>query len=403
MNIAMIGCGYVADFYMSSLQYHPELRLVGVYGREVGRLWAFGDYYSVRTYDSLREVVDDPSVEMVLNLTNPRSHYEVTKLCLEAGKHVYSEKPLAMEHETAKELVSIAKKHNVYLGSAPCSLLGETAQTIWKALQEDVIGRVRLVYANFDAGMTSRYKPWGWRSASGAPWPAKDEFEVGCAYEHAGYFLTWLAAFFGPARRVTAFASCQIPDKGIPVDGMAPDFTVGCIEYAGGVVARATCSILAPKDRSLTIIGDQGVIYTKDVRDDASTVYVRRTPPRRLEMALEYRLDYWLDRAERWFNWLPWSWGNHWRLHRKYPFARKSAIRSSSRYKPVDFCRGPAEMAEAILEKRPCRLSGELGTHITELIEALQYPERFGGRREIESGFDPIQPLPWNDRKEARV
>lgn len=403
MNIAMIGCGYVADFYMSSLKYHPELRLVGAYGRDAGRLRAFGNYYSVRTYESLEELVDDPSVEMVLNLTNPRSHYEVTKLCLEAGKHVYSEKPLAMDYESAKNLVHIAKLNDLQLSSAPCSLLGETAQTIWKALQENVIGPVRLVYANFDAGMTSRYKPWEWRSASGAPWPAKDEFEVGCAYEHAGYFLTWLAAFFGPARRVTAFASSQSPDKGIPVDGMAPDFTVGCIEYAGGIVARATCSILAPKDKSLTIIGDRGVIYTKDMRDDASAVYVRCTPPHRLEMALEYRLDYWLDRAERWFNWIPWSWGNHWRLHHKYPFARKAAIRSSSRYKPVDFCRGPAEMAEAIREKRPCRLSGELGTHITELIEALQYPERFGGRREIESDFDPIEPLPWDTRKKVRV
>ncbi|MBI4240098.1 MAG: Gfo/Idh/MocA family oxidoreductase [Candidatus Rokubacteria bacterium] len=397
MNIAIVGCGYVADFYMSSLKYHPELRLVGVYGRDAEHLRAFGNYYSVPTYEGLDELVRDPSVEMVLNLTNPRSHYEVTTQCLEAGKHVYSEKPLAMEYEAAKKLVRIAKENDVLLSSAPCSLLGETAQTIRKALQEHVIGPVRLVYANFDAGMTSRSKPWMWRSASGAPWPAKDEFEVGCTYEHAGYFLTWLAAFFGPAKRVTAFASCQVPGKGIPVDVMAPDFTVGCIEYKDGIVARVTCSLLAPRDRSLTIIGDTGMIYTKDMRDDGSPVYVRRTPPSRLEAALEYRLDYWLDRVEHWVNWIPWSWGNSWRLNRKYPFARKPERRSSGRYKPVDFCRGPAELADAIREKRPCRLSAELGMHITELIEALQYPERFGGQREIESTFDPIQPLPWDN------
>ena len=61
--------------------------------------------------------------------------------------------------------------------------------------------------------------------------------------------------------------------------------------------------------------------------------------------------------------------------------------------KPVDFCLGPAEMADAIRHKRPCRLSAELGWHITELIERLQYPERFAGRPEIASGFDPIAPL----------
>ena len=60
----------------------------------------------------------------------------------------------------------------------------------------------------------------------------------------------------------------------------------------------------------------------------------------------------------------------------------------------MDFCRGPAEMVDAIRNKRPCRLSPELGWHITELIERLQYPERFGSRRELVSSFDPIQPLP---------
>jgi hypothetical protein len=61
----------------------------------------------------------------------------------------------------------------------------------------------------------------------------------------------------------------------------------------------------------------------------------------------------------------------------------------------VDFLRGPAEMAEAIRENRPCRLSPELGLHMTELIETLQYPERFESPRTISSRFDPIQPLPW--------
>jgi hypothetical protein len=60
----------------------------------------------------------------------------------------------------------------------------------------------------------------------------------------------------------------------------------------------------------------------------------------------------------------------------------------------VDFCLGPSELAAAIRENRPCRLSPELGLHITELIEAIQYPERLGGNQKIESTFDPIEPLP---------
>lgn len=396
MDIAIIGCGYVTDFYMRSLRDHKELKLRGAYDIDTPRLRKFCDYFSAKPYSSAEELLGDPAVEMVLNLTNPRSHYEVTRACIDAGKHVYSEKPLAMDYASAKELVSLARNKNVYLGAAPCSSLGETAQTIWKAIQEGIIGPIRLVYANFDAGMTPKSRPWSWCSESGAPWPAKDEFEVGCTYEHAGYFLTWLAAFFGPAKAVTAFASCQISDKGIPLDVMTPDFTVGCIEYESGIVARVTCSLFAPTDKSLTIMGDNGVIYTKDLRDDASPVYVKRIPASRLEGAMEYRLDYWQNRFERLFNWLPWSWGNHWRFKRKYPFAQRPLVRSSGRYKPVDFSRGPAEMAEAIRENRPSRLSAELALHITELIEGLQYPERFGGRRVIQSIFDPIQPLSWD-------
>lgn len=96
-------------------------------------------------------------------------------------------------------------------------------------------------------------------SPSGAPWPYKDEFEVGCTLEHAGYYVTWLAAFFGPAKSVTSFAGCQIPDKGTdgPLEVLAPDFAVGCIEFACSVAARVTCSIVA---RMITPCGSSGTM-----------------------------------------------------------------------------------------------------------------------------------------------
>jgi predicted dehydrogenase len=378
---------------MASIGHHKNLEICRVFDRDHERLNVFSKYYSLLTYSSFDDLLADNSVQFVLNLTNPREHYKVTKALLEAGKHVYSEKPLAMDSEKARELVELSVEKGLYLGSAPCSFLSETAQTLWKALKEDLIGPVRLVYANFDAGMPHRYPLHKWRSASGALWPAKDEFEVGCTYEHAGYFLTWLAAYFGPARNVSAYASCQIPDKGVPVDIITPDFSVGCIEYDNGVVARVTSSIVAPLDKSLVIMGERGVIYTRDMRDDASPVYVNQTPPGRVGGALEYRLDYWGNKLERMINWIPWSWGAHWRIRKKYPYAIKPEIRSSGNYKPVDFCRGPAEMVCAILQNRPSRISAELGLHVTELIEVLQYPERFNGRKKISSVFSPIDPL----------
>jgi predicted dehydrogenase len=394
IQVAVVGCGFVAENYGVTLRHHPGLALAGAFDRDEKNLKIFCERWATQPYASLEAVLKDSSVELVLNLTNPRSHYEVTRQCLEAGKHVYSEKPLAMDARTAKELVNLAKKQSLYLSSAPCSMLSETAQTIWKAIKDGAIGKVRLVYANFDDGLIApKLSPWNWLNGAGVPWPARDEFEVGCTYEHAGYMLTWLAAFFGPAKAVTSFSSCQIPDKGIPVDKMAPDFTVGCIEYADNVVARVTCGLVATRDKSLSIFGDDGVISTNNVRSDASPVYVRAIPSAGITAGLERRINPFRKWLESILPAIPWS-GNDWLFKRKYPFVRKSSGIFVDQNHRVDFCRGPAEMAEAIRQKRPCRLSAELALHITEMIEALQYPERFDGKRVIESTFEPIQPLP---------
>jgi predicted dehydrogenase len=388
MNVAVVGCGYVAEFYAKTLGNYPELELIGAYDVNGQNLQTFCHRWSVRRYDDLPQLLEDRSIELVLNLTNPRSHHEVTKKCIEAGKNVYSEKPLAMSAGAARELVDLAKRKGVYLSSAPCSMLSQTAQTVWAALREGAIGRVRLVYASFDDGMIApQQSPWSWKNESGVPWPAKDEFEVGCVYEHAGYVLTWLAAFFGPATKLTSFASCLLPDKGIPVNSMAPDFAVGCVEYDSGIVARVTFSVVAPIDKSLTIIGDEGILQVADVRNDACPVYVRSMPASRWHRAIERQVN----RLLKWFR----DWDSEWHIWSKYPMVRMRSTAFVGPDKRIDFCRGPAELADAIRQKRPCRLSSELGWHINELIERLQYPERFANQPELASTFNPIQPFPF--------
>jgi predicted dehydrogenase len=176
MRIAFVGCGYVADYYIATLPGHPDLELIGVTDRDPAALSRFTGFYKVRGYGSLDLLLEDDRVELVVNLTNPRSHFEVSKACLEAGKHVYSEKPLAMELAQATALVELAAARGVRLSSAPCSLLGETAQAMWKALRERQVGTARLVYAEMDDGMVFRMAYRRWLSASGAPWPARDEF-----------------------------------------------------------------------------------------------------------------------------------------------------------------------------------------------------------------------------------
>jgi predicted dehydrogenase len=385
MNLAVVGCGYVAESYCKTLGNYPDLRLVGAYDIDTPKLDIFCSRWESRHYATLDDLLSDPQVELVLNLTNPRQHYELTRRAIEAGGHVYSEKPLAMETMRARELVELARQRGVYLACAPCSLLGETAQTLWKALRQNAIGKVRLIYASFEDGMIApKHSPWLWRNESGVAWPAKDEFEVGCTYEHAGYVLTWLAAFFGPALRMNSYASCLIQDKGIAVDKMAPDFTVGCIEYNSGIVARVTFGMVAPRDKSMTIIGDDGVLLVPNLRSDISPVYMRAIPSSRVTSAIEHRINRFRVAMGRTREWHLWT---------KYPMVRLATRRFASPDKLVDFCRGPAELADAIRATRPCRLSPELGWHITELIERLQYSERFTGQPMFSSTFEPIEPL----------
>jgi predicted dehydrogenase len=389
MNIAIVGCGYVASMYAKTLPHHPCVKLVGAYDSDPARADSFVARWPARRYSDLDELLADRRVETVLNLTNPRAHFEITRRCLERGKHVYSEKPLAMSTADAEALVRTAEAHRVHLCSAPCSVLSETAQTLWHAIRSSAIGQVRLVYANFDDGMIApNQEPWNWREERGVPWPAKDEFEVGCTYEHAGYLLTWLCAFFGPARRVTAFASCQLPDKGIAVEAMAPDFTVGSIEFDAGVVARVTCSLVAPRDKSLTVVGDKGVAFVTDVRNDRAPVFVRSSNGNRIEAAVHRRLRPITRRLEQR---VPVAVLDR-LTARRYRPVKSAAAAAVALDKPVDFLLGVSELAEAIAAGRAPYLSPLLGTHLVEIIEALQFPERFGFRKVMTTTFPPMTP-----------
>jgi predicted dehydrogenase len=370
MNIAIVGCGFVADYYLATLPLHPELKVSGVMDRIDERAELLSNLYSVRKYRTLCELLEDKSVELVLNLTNPRSHYEVSKAALLAGKHVYSEKPLAMRIDEAKQLVDLADSQGVLIASAPCSLLGETAQTLWKVLREGSLGAIRVVYAEMDDGMVYRMPYQKWKSLSGLPWPYKDEFETGCTLEHAGYYLTWLAAWFGPAVAVSAFASNQFPDK-VPGERLeidSPDFSVACVQFRSGVVARLTCGLVAPHDHSLKIVG---ILYTRDCWFYRSPVYSRKM--------LTIRRKTFMSPLRN--------------NHRLPPAPYKAPKTKGAQ--SMDFARGPAELGGAIREGRPCRLSPQFSLHVNEMALAIHWARERQETYRMSTTFDAIKPMPW--------
>jgi predicted dehydrogenase len=382
MKIAIVGCGFVADYYMLTLANHPALELAGVFDRDPAALARFCRHFGAHAFASLEALLAEPSVEMVLNLTDPESHYPVSKAALEAGRHVYSEKPLAMRVEDACELVALAEARGLEIAGAPCSYLGEAAEAAGAAIREGSLGEVRLAYAEMEDSMVFRKDHEAWRSPSGAPWPGAHEFAIGATLEHAGYYLTWLCAFFGPAVSMTAFAARCFDDKGTGQrpDELANDFSVACLTFRSGAVARLTCGLAAPVDRSLHLVGTKGILSVSDGWDYRSPVYRRDVlggwPSR---PAILGKL---LDRlsARRPLR--------HW-FGRRVKLA-PSAARVPATSSRMDFARGPADLARSIAAGRPHPFGGAFAAHVTELALVAQNADRYAMPYRPATSFEPV-------------
>lgn len=377
-RVAIVGCGFVADFYGRTLTRHPELELIGVMDRDSSRAAKFASLHRIEVYSSLKALLDDARVEVVINLTNPESHFAISKAGLEAGKHVYSEKPLAMTVAEAEELVALAEARKLILSCAPCTILGESAKMLAQALRRNDIGKILVIYAELDDGPIHQMHPQEWTSLNGTPWPWRDEFAIGCTLEHAAYHLTLLVALFGPAESVTAFSSCRIPEKhpDLPAEKIAADFSVACIQFHSGIVARLTCSIVAPSDHSLRIVGEKGVLSIDDCWHLASPVRLFRFTPLRL-------------RAET----FPWLRRNGlaraiYRLNGTH-LLRTSWRRRLKRHE-IDYLLGVSELASALRQNRPCRMSAELAFHVTEIALAIHHAGETGSCVPIRSTVDTV-------------
>src|SRR5262245_40303854 len=135
------------------------LELVGATDIVPGAAERFTAEHGGTPYDTLDELLADSKVDVVVNLTGPQAHAAVTRAALEAGKHVHTEKPLALRYEDARGLVELAKARGVRLSSAPATLLGEAQQSIWKLVRDGAIGRVRVAYAEANWGRLERWHP----------------------------------------------------------------------------------------------------------------------------------------------------------------------------------------------------------------------------------------------------
>ncbi|WP_425097886.1 Gfo/Idh/MocA family protein [Tropicibacter sp. S64] len=369
-KVLILGCGFVADLYMRSLAVMEGIEVAGVYDIDAGRLAQFCRFWSVPAQPSFEALLDAAPGALVLNLTNPDAHFETSRACLDAGHPVYSEKPLAMRVDDAKALHALARAKGLTLASAPCSALGEAAQTLGHALRTGLAGTPRAIYAELDDGFIPQAAYDKWTSEGGAPWPAEDEFRVGCTLEHAGYYLGWLIGWFGSVRTVVAASAETYPDK--PGQGpFAPDLSVATLFFENGPVTRLTCSIIAPHNHAIRITGDKGLLACDAAWDNAARVRFAR------RMTIRRRLI-------------------------ESPWPRRVRLPGPTHPKVIrwgaaamNFMLGPAEVLDAIRENRESRLGGDFALHMTEVTLAIQNAGEHAGSQAMTTGCAPMEPMPW--------
>ncbi len=366
-QLAIIGCGFVADLYMRSLALYPNIKIVCAYDQDKTRKDTFCAHWGLTaTASEDAFFAQIPAGSVILNLTNPKAHFSINHACLQAGFHVYSEKPLAINMQDAYKLHALAKERKLLLASAPCSVLGQAAQTLSAAIRADVAGTPRLVYAELDDGFISQAPYHKWVSETGAPWPYKDEFQVGCTLEHAGYYLSWLIAIFGTIKTVVAASANIVADA-----SDAPDFSVATLFFEQGLVARLTCSIIAPHNHQIRIIGDKGVLSVQKAWDNNAKVTMRQRKVVRRRLL-------------------------------ELPFAKQFRLKGPTHPKvgrwgaaSMNFALGPVEMLAALEQGRACRLSSDFALHLNEVTLAIQNAGNDSGAQQMQTHCQPIEPMPW--------
>jgi len=260
MEVAIAGCGSVASRYAGGLADADHLDLVAVADPVSERAASLADATGSEAYHGLGAMLDRADPDLVVNLTSHREHAPVTRECLEAGVHVYSEKPLALEADEAQSLLEVAESAGLGLGCAPINHRAEHQRLAAGRLADGSLGAVRVVSATAHVGRVTE-----WHDRPGS------FLEVGPLYDGGVYPLTLLVEWFGPVTAVrTADASHPYPEREA-AEPSAPTHVDATLELEAGPQVRLTASYYVPHRArefyGVEVHGDYGSLYLADTGD----------------------------------------------------------------------------------------------------------------------------------------
>lgn len=330
LRVGIIGCGNIFPAYVKGCRAFRILDVVACADVLVERAEARAQEFGIPKWSSVEALLADPEVDIVVNLTVPAAHAEVSLAAIAAGKHIHSEKPLAITRADGKAILDAAQARGVRVGGAPDTFLGGGLQTCRKLIDDGVIG----VPVAATAFMASR-GPESWH-------PNPDFFYKvggGPLFDMGPYYLTALVHLLGPVRRVTGSTRISFPERvatsqalyghRIPVE--VPTHIAGVLDFAGGAVATLITSfdVWAHNLPRIEIYGLEGSLSVPDPNTFGGPVKVR------------------LGGESEW---------------RDVPLTHSADVARGI---------GVADMAYGVTYGRPHRASGELAYHVLDLMHAF--------------------------------
>jgi predicted dehydrogenase len=354
-RIGIIGIGKISSIYLKNLTGMFGKRVVVSAVADIARdraLSAAEEYHIPHVFEP-EELLQSSDVDIVLNLTLPQSHYEVSLKAVKAGKHVYNEKPLCVKLEDAAALRDAAIERKVRIGCSPDTFLGAGIQTCKKLLDDGWIGRPVAATAFM---LNHGHEHWH---------PAPEfyyKLGAGPLFDMGPYYLTALVSLLGPVVRVAGSAKMgsktrtitSEPQAGKLIDVEVPTHIAGILDFASGVVGTVITSfdVYSHTLPHIEIYGTEGTLKMGDPDYFCGPVWVRR------------------GRAENW-----------------------SEVPLLSKYTENSRGLGITDMAEAINEGRAHRATGEQAYHVLELMYGIHDASGSGRYYELKSTCPRPEPL----------
>ena len=277
LRVGLVGAGFISRMYFDTLKrIQDEVRLVRIADVDLARAVETGAAQGVPG-GSVDELLADPEVDVVLNLTIPMAHAEVATRSLEAGKHVYGEKPLAVTVAEARSVLDLAQQRGLWVGCAPDTVLGTGIQTARRAVDDGMIGRPVAATATM---AIPGHEAWH---------PNPDFYYApggGPLYDMGPYYLHALITLLGPVARVSASSSRPVterviasgPRAGERVPVLTDTHITGLLEHVDGAITTLTMSFDTVGTRTLPIEvhGVEGSLLVPDPNEFSGTTSLKR-------------------------------------------------------------------------------------------------------------------------------